>query len=123
MHIDLPEDAKRSQPMRAWRDGVPVILLNAKVIVLTLAFLPQFVDPHRGSTVLQFLLLGLLLNITGTTVNGFVGIGAGSVDGLLAGNKWIARTLGYPSSAVLFGKHRVMRDQEKARFELVKTAL
>jgi threonine/homoserine/homoserine lactone efflux protein len=89
--------------MKAWRDGVLVNLLNPKVIVFTLAFLPQFVDPERGSTVLQFLLLGLVLNVTGTTVNGFVGIGAGSVRGLLVGNRWIARTLGYVSSAVFLG--------------------
>lgn len=103
VQLDLPDDAERSQPMRAWRDGVLVNLLNPKVIVFTLAFLPQFVDPERGSTVLQFLLLGLVLNITGTTVNGFVGVGAGSVRGLLAGNRWIARTLGYVSSAVFLG--------------------
>ncbi|MEO1161157.1 MAG: LysE family translocator [Pseudomonadota bacterium] len=103
VQLDLPGDTRRSQPMRAWRDGVLVNLLNPKVIVFTLAFLPQFVDPERGSTVLQFLLLGLVLNITGTTVNGFVGIGAGSVRGLLAGNRWIAGTLGYVSSAVFLG--------------------
>ena len=103
VQLDLPDDARRSLPMRAWRDGVLVNLLNPKVIVFTLAFLPQFVDPERGSTVLQFLLLGLVLNVTGTTVNGFVGVGAGSVRGLLVGNRWIARTLGYVSSAVFLG--------------------
>lgn len=103
VQLDLPDDARRSLPMRAWRDGVLVNLLNPKVIVFTLAFLPQFVDPERGSTVLQFLLLGLVLNVTGTTINGFVGIGAGSVRGLLVGNRWIARTLGYVSSAVFLG--------------------
>lgn len=103
MQLDLPDDAIKSLPMRAWRDGVLVNLLNPKVIVFTLAFLPQFVDPERGSTVLQFLLLGLVLNVTGTTVNGFVGIGAGSVRGLLVGNRWTSRTLGYISSAVFLG--------------------
>ena len=103
MQNDLPENAKLSLPVGAWRDGVLVNLLNPKVIVFTLAFLPQFVDPQRGSTVLQFLLLGLVLNVTGTMVNGFVGIGAGSVRGLLVGNKWIARALGYMSSVVFLG--------------------
>ncbi len=103
VQLDLPGDAGGSQPMKAWRDGVLVNLLNPKVIVFILAFLPQFVDPERGSTVVQFLLLGLVLNVTGTTVNGFVGIGAGSVRGLLAGNRWIAAALSYLSSAVFFG--------------------
>jgi threonine/homoserine/homoserine lactone efflux protein len=103
VQLELPDDARQSLPMKAWRDGVLVNLLNPKVIVFTLAFLPQFVDPERGSTVLQFLLLGLVLNVTGTTANGFVGIGAGSVRGLLVGNRWIARTLGYVSSAVFLG--------------------
>ncbi len=103
MQIDLPDGAKLSAPIRAWRDGVMVNLLNPKVIIFTLAFLPQFADPQRGSTVLQFLLLGLVLNVTGTAVNGFVGIGAGSVRGLLAGNKWIARSPGYLSSVVFLG--------------------
>lgn len=103
LQVNLPEAAKRSQPLKAWRDGVLVNLLNPKVIVFILAFLPQFVDPERGFTVLQFLLLGLVLNITGTAVNGFVGIGAGSVRGLLSGHKWLVGTLGYVSSVVLLG--------------------
>jgi threonine/homoserine/homoserine lactone efflux protein len=103
VQLDLPDDARQSLPMRAWRDGVLVNLLNPKVIMFILAFLPQFVDPERGSSVLQFLLLGLVLNITGTTVNGFVGVGAGSVRGLLVENRWIARSLGYVSSAVFLG--------------------
>ncbi len=103
VQVNLPEDARRSQPARAWRDGVLVNLLNPKVIVFTLAFLPQFVDPQRGSTVLQFLLLGLVLNITGTTVNSLVGIGGGSLRGLLVRNKWITQLLGYVSSIVFLG--------------------
>lgn len=66
-----------------------------------LAFLPQFVDPARGSSLAQFLLLGLIFNITGTIVNGTVGIGAGSVRNLLKANAKLARLLGYLSGTVL----------------------
>ena len=70
------------------------------MIVFILAFLPQFVDPARGSSLAQFLLLGLIFNVTGTIVNGAVGIGAGSVREALKANKRLARGLGYLSGTV-----------------------
>jgi threonine/homoserine/homoserine lactone efflux protein len=63
----------------AWRDGAIVNLFNPKVAIFMLAFVPQFVDPSRGSTILQFLIFGAVLNIGGTLVNGIVGAFAGSI--------------------------------------------
>jgi threonine/homoserine/homoserine lactone efflux protein len=49
---------------RSWRrlfaDGVLVSVLNPKIALFFLAFLPQFVDPARGPVARQVLLLGLL---------------------------------------------------------------
>lgn len=44
-------------------------VLNPKVALFFLAFLPQFVDRAAGPPVPQILLLGLLFNIQGTVVN------------------------------------------------------
>jgi threonine/homoserine/homoserine lactone efflux protein len=57
-----------------FRQGVITNVLNPKVALFFLAFLPQFVDPARGSPVPQILLLGFLFNTTGTLVNGAVAI-------------------------------------------------
>jgi threonine/homoserine/homoserine lactone efflux protein len=45
---------------RLFADGVLVSVLNPKIALFFLAFLPQFVDPGRGPIAQQILLLGLL---------------------------------------------------------------
>ena len=44
-------------------------VLNPKVALFFLAFLPQFVDPAAGPAVAQIVLLGLLFDVQGTVVN------------------------------------------------------
>jgi threonine/homoserine/homoserine lactone efflux protein len=46
--------------LRLFSDGVVVSVLNPKIAVFFLAFLPQFVDSNRGSVPTQVLSLGLL---------------------------------------------------------------
>lgn len=77
-------DPAQATPMAAWRDGMVVNLLNPKVALFILAFIPQFVDPARGSELAQFLALALLFNVSGTIVNAIVGAFAGRLGDLLA---------------------------------------
>jgi threonine/homoserine/homoserine lactone efflux protein len=44
-------------------------VLNPKVALFFLAFLPQFVDPAAGPAVAQIVLLGLIFDVQGTVVN------------------------------------------------------
>lgn len=69
--------------LKAWREAVLVSLLNPKVAIFVLAFLPQFVDVSRGGAFAQFMTLGLILNIGGTVVNAVVGGCAGAIGGWL----------------------------------------
>jgi threonine/homoserine/homoserine lactone efflux protein len=64
-------------------------ILNPKVAVFFLAFLPQFVDPARGHAFLQFILLGLAFAGLGLLGDGLLALVAGRARGrLLAGSKW-----------------------------------
>ncbi len=84
---------------RAFIDGMIVNLLNPKVILFVLAFLPQFVDPEQGSILGQFLIFGLVLAIGGIVVNGGVGVFAGTLRKRLTGRRF-ARGLGMLSAGV-----------------------
>ncbi|MFP2910569.1 LysE family translocator, partial [Pyxidicoccus sp. 3LFB2] len=75
---------------RIFRDGVVTNVLNPKVALFFLAFLPQFVDPARGSTALQFVLLGLVFAVTGTLWLMFLASAAGAFGGWLRRNPRVA---------------------------------
>jgi threonine/homoserine/homoserine lactone efflux protein len=85
-----------------FRQGVVTNVLNPKVGLFFVAFLPQFVDPARGPVALQILALGLLFNTSGTIVNAGVAWLAGSLRSRVesgVGGVWFRRA----SGAVLVG--------------------
>jgi threonine/homoserine/homoserine lactone efflux protein len=49
-----------------YRDAILTNVLNPKVALFFIAFLPQFIDPVLKNAVLPFLLLGMTFIITGT---------------------------------------------------------
>ncbi|MFK7836383.1 MAG: LysE family translocator [Sulfitobacter sp.] len=85
---------------RAFFNGFAVNLTNPKVILFVLAFVPQFVDPARGSVLGQFLIFGAVLGFGGFFINAGVGILAGDAGKRLAGGGGWLR---WASSAVFLG--------------------
>ncbi|WP_423821122.1 LysE family translocator [Salinisphaera sp. SPP-AMP-43] len=54
---------------KVFRDGALINLLNPKITLFFVAFLPQFIVPGAPDQALAFAVLGLTFNITGTAVN------------------------------------------------------
>lgn len=85
------EDARpRLSGWRLFRAAGLVNILNPKVALFFLAFLPQFVDPNAKVPALQILALGLWFDFVGTLVNCGVAIAAADAATRLRHVSWLS---------------------------------
>lgn len=81
---DLPEATARPRSLtRAMTRGFVTNVLNPKVALFILAFLPQFADPAIGPVYLQMLTLGALFATTGFFITTGYALAAGAFGTLL----------------------------------------
>jgi threonine/homoserine/homoserine lactone efflux protein len=88
---------------RAYGEGVLVNVLNPKVALFFLAFLPQFIDPDRGPVAVQVVLLGVLFAIIGVCSDSTWALAAGSVSSRLRRNRRREVALERGSGAIYLG--------------------
>ena len=88
---------------RIYLQGLTTNLLNPKVALFYLSFLPQFVDPERGSVALQVLLLGSCLNGFGLLVKLTVALTAGGLGDWLRRHPRVRRVQAWVTASILAG--------------------
>ena len=88
---------------RLYWQGLTTNILNPKVAIFYVAFLPQFVAPERGATPLQLLLLGLTHWLMGLPYLCAVALASGSTAAWLRSSPATRRALDAISGLVFVG--------------------
>jgi threonine/homoserine/homoserine lactone efflux protein len=99
--IMLPQGVSDGRSFRSlFRRGFVMNVINPKVALFFLAFLPQFVSPGSEQAPLQMFLLGLLFMGQAVVVFSIIGWLSGSVGNLILKRPRIARWFGWLTAGV-----------------------
>ena len=87
---------------RIVRQGALVNVTNPKTALFFFAFLPQFIDPHRGAAT-QIVVLGLTFLLLGLVTDTAWGLLAGSAAGWVRGRPGVRSLQRWVTGCVFLG--------------------
>jgi threonine/homoserine/homoserine lactone efflux protein len=100
---DQPQDVALAGRSQLFLKGTLVQLLNPKIAIFFVAFLPQFVESSRGPVALQILVLGTLFTLLAVLSDGAYVLLAGAVGGWLRTGRRARSRLAKLSGGVYIG--------------------
>lgn len=90
-------------PHKAFLQAVPAEVLNPKTALFFLAFMPQFVDPARGSVFLQFAILGLIFVVMSSLYTTLIAVLVRPLGRVIRGLSWLERWQGKIVGTIFIG--------------------
>ncbi len=97
----LPRGEAPMAPRKVFAQAVTSNVLNPKIAVFFLAYLPQFANPATGRTALQLLALGLVFALLTLAIFGALALFSGSIGSWLRTRPKLVGGLGWLTGGVL----------------------
>ena len=101
--LDLSVQNSSSELKKLYVKGFVMNVLNPKVSIFFLAFLPQFVSPVNGSIPMQMIMLGIIFMMMTIVVFSSIGIAGNLLSSKLVENPSISKVMNLLTSFVLGG--------------------
>jgi len=99
----MPDGGRRESVRSIYVKGLLVNLLNPKIIVFFITFLPQFVSPSDPDAPAQLFVLGVLFVLVATPFNAAIILFAGAIAAFLKRSRVATRVVDYLFAGVLGG--------------------